>query len=203
MRQGRDPEDMRSRLLRAAFQEFYVNGFQGGRLDRIVERAEATKGALFHHFRDKNELGYAVLDEMIQPVLKERWVDPLSSSINPIADLKAMFRRRIAETAESGSIVRGCPLNNLAQEMSPLDEGFRLRIEKCYEAWREALAAALARGIKEGRVRKQVSPKSVATLVVAAQMGIWGTAKSSQNKELMIQAGEALCTYLDSLRSEH
>jgi len=39
-----------------------------------------------------------------------------------------------------------------------------------------------------------------AALIVAAQMGIWGTGKYSRDAALMTQAGEALCTYLETLR---
>lgn len=194
------PEGLRGKILATAFAEFYKNGFQGGSLNHIVEAAGATKGALFHHFAGKQELGYAVVDEIIAPIMKQRWLDPLMNSTNPIADLKRAFRQHVKEDIESGAWLQGCPLNNLAQEMSPLDEGFRERIDKLYDTWRKDLAAAFAGGIKAGKVRKDVSPRNVAALVVAAQMGIWGTGKSSQDKELMAQAGEALCDYLDNLK---
>ena len=57
------PLDTRGRILQAAFVEFYVNGFQGGGINNIIEKAASTKGALFHHFPDKQALGYAVVDE--------------------------------------------------------------------------------------------------------------------------------------------
>jgi TetR/AcrR family transcriptional regulator, transcriptional repressor for nem operon len=194
------PDNTRRKILRAAFEEFYKNGFQGGSLNHIVVTAGITKGALFHHFAGKHELGYAVVDEIIGAILKQRWLDPLAKSANPIADLKRAFRQFIKEEIRSGAFLQGCPLNNLAQEMSPLDEGFRKRINKLYVAWRECFVAALADGMKVGKVRKDISPRHVAALLVAAQMGIWGTGKSSGSEELMMQAGEALCGYLDSLR---
>ena len=193
-------ESTRQKILAAAFAEFYRNGFQGGSLNHIVEMSGATKGALFHHFAGKQELGYAVVDEVIEPILKARWIDPIVGSTNPIADMKKAFRQFVKQDIESGSWVQGCPLNNLAQEMSPLDDGFRNRIDKLYDTWRAGLASALAGGIKAGKVRSDISPRNVAALVVAAQMGIWGTGKSSQSKELMAQAGEALCEYLDNLQ---
>jgi len=49
----RAPKETRRRILKAAFGEFYRNGFQGGSLNRIVEGAGTTKGALFHHFEGK------------------------------------------------------------------------------------------------------------------------------------------------------
>jgi TetR/AcrR family transcriptional regulator, transcriptional repressor for nem operon len=194
------PEATRHKILMAAFEEFYKHGFQGGSLNHIVELAGTTKGALFHHFAGKQELGYAVVDEIIGPILKRRWLDALEGSQDPIADLKHAFRRYIKEDIESGHFVQGCPMNNMAQEMSPLDEGFRKRIDKLYSAWRKCYAAAFAEGIRNGKVRKSASPAEVAALIVASQMGIWGTGKSSRNRELMVQAGEAVCAYLDSLR---
>jgi len=196
----RAPKETRRRILNAAFREFYRTGFQGGSLNRIVSEARTTKGALFHHFKDKNDLGYAVVEEVIQPRIKSHWFDPLADSIDPIAGVKQLMRRFVKEEQADGRLVQGCPLNNLAQEMSPLDEGFRRRLEKVYAAWREALEAAFARGIKAGKVRKVISTRSAAAFVVAALAGIIGTAKNAQSEELLKQAGEGLFDYLDSLR---
>ena len=196
----RKPEDTRRRILEAAFAEFYKNGFQGGSINRIVEEAGATKGALFYHFKNKNDLGYAVAREIIDARLKTRWTDPLAESDDPIRDLKRIFRQCLKEEMDNGQLVQGCPLNNLALEMSPLDERFRKTLEKIYGAWRESLAAAFTRGIKAGKVRKSVSPGKVAAFIVAAQAGMVGTAKNAQCKNLLGQTREALFDYLDSLK---
>jgi TetR/AcrR family transcriptional regulator, transcriptional repressor for nem operon len=193
----RAPESTRRKILTAAFDEFYKNGFQGSSINRIVDQAGTTKGALFHHFKDKNDLGYAVVEGVVFPDLKERWFDPLADSVDPIAALKKAMREC---ASDEEALIQGCPLNNLAQEMAPLDEGFRRRLEKIYSAWREALQAAFARGIKAGTVRKGTSPPRVAAFVVAALEGIIGTAKNAQSEELLTQAGQGLFDYLDSLK---
>ena len=196
----RTPENTRGKILRAAFNEFYRNGFQGGSLNRIVDDAATTKGALFHHFKGKKDLGVAVVREVIQPDFKQQWSDPLAHSSDPIADLKRIFRQSAKTKIANGGLVYGCPLNNLAQEMSPLDEKFRQSLENIYVAWRETMAAAFARGIKVGKVRKDVSPRKVAAFIVAAQAGMAGTAKNTQNEELLLQTSQALFDYLDSLK---
>ena len=193
----RAPENTRRKILKAAFDEFYRNGFQGSSINRIVDQAGTTKGALFHHFEDKNDLGYAVVQEVVFPQLKERWLDPLADSVDPIAAVKKAMREC---ASEEEALIQGCPLNNLAQEMAPLDEGFRRRLEKIYSEWREALRAAFARGIKAGTVRKGISPPRVAAFVVAALEGIIGTAKNAQSEELLTRAGHGLFDYLDSLK---
>jgi TetR/AcrR family transcriptional regulator, transcriptional repressor for nem operon len=194
------PEATRRRLLEAGFAEFYANGFQGGSLNHIVETAGTTKGALFHHFSGKQQLGYAVLDDVIGPLLLARWLDPLADSTDPLGDIQRAFRRYVEEDVANGHWLQGCPLNNMAQEMSPLDEGFQQRINRLYDAWREQYAAALERGMQSGTVRPGISARNFAASIVAAQMGIWGSGKSSRSTDVMRQAADGVCDYLESLR---
>ena len=194
------PDVTRRRILDAAFAEFYAHGFQGGSLNHIVELAGTTKGALFHHFDSKHDLGYAVLDDVIGPLLLARWLDPLTDSRDPIAPIQQAFRGYVESDITSGHWLQGCPLNNMAQEMSPLDDGFHQRINALYDTWRERYAGALERGIAAGTVRPNISPQNVAALIVAAQMGIWGSGKSSRNTSVMRQATQGVCDYLDSMR---
>jgi TetR/AcrR family transcriptional regulator, transcriptional repressor for nem operon len=196
----RAPEATRRKILDAAFVEFYANGFQGGSLNHIVEVAGTTKGALFHHFDSKQDLGYAVMDDVIGPLLLARWLEPLTESSDPIADMQRAFRRYVEADIAAGHWLQGCPLNNMAQEMSPLDEGFQQRINRLYDTWRAQYAAALERGMQAGTVRPSISPRNVAALIVAAQMGIWGSGKSSRSADVMRQATDGVCDYLESLR---
>jgi TetR/AcrR family transcriptional regulator, transcriptional repressor for nem operon len=195
------PAATRRRILDAAFAEFYAHGFQGGSLNHIVEQAGTTKGALFHHFDSKQDLGYAVLDDVIGPLLLSRWLDPLADASDPVGAIQNAFRRYVESDIAAGHWLQGCPLNNMAQEMSPLDEGFHQRINALYDTWREHYAAAFEHGIATGTVRPNIAPRNVAALVVAAQMGIWGSGKSSRNTEVMRQATEGVCDYLESMRS--
>lgn len=197
----KDPEGTRRKILLAAFEEFYRNGFQGGSLNEILAKAGTTKGALFHHFASKQELGYAVVDEVIAPLLKQRWLQPLRENADPITALQRAFEHYVNEDINAGHFVQGCPMNNLAQEMSPLDGGFKDRIDALYSEWRKVSAAALAAGIQAGTVRKDISPESAAALVVAGQMGIWGSGKSSGSAETMRLAARAINDYLESLRN--
>jgi AcrR family transcriptional regulator len=193
-------ETTRERILETAFKEFYRYGFQAGSLNRIVEETGLTKGALFHHFAGKNELGYAVVEEVIWPHFKARWIDPLENSDDPIRDTRRIMIHLAEHGEYGGSLKQGCPVNNLAQEMSPLDEEFRQRLERIYVAWRAAFKAALARGIKAGKVRKDISTTKVAAFIVAALEGIIGTVKNAQDELLLRDAGEGMFGYLESLR---
>jgi AcrR family transcriptional regulator len=193
-------ENTRQLILRTAFEEFHRFGFQAGSLNRIVDKTGLTKGALFHHFPSKQELGYAVVDEVITPRFEQVWLEPIRNSQDPIKDIRRLMLHLADKQGPSGSLVLGCPVNNLAQEMSPLDEEFRQRLERIYAAWREAIQTAFASGIKAGKVRKDTAPPKVAAFVVAALTGIIGTVKNAQDYQLLREAGGGLIDYLESLR---
>lgn len=197
----RAPERTRETILQTAAAEFYRHGFQGGSLNRIIADAGVTKGSLFHHYEGKHALGFAVIEEVVGAKIAEVWVKPLATSVDPVSDLQAIVRRvMLSRRKNPEKLAHGCPLNNFAQEMAPLDEGFRRRTESIYETWRASLAAALTRGIKAGIVRREVVPRRVAAFVVAAMTGIIGTAKNAQSETLLADAGEELLAYLGDLK---
>jgi hypothetical protein len=95
----------------------------------------------------------------------------------------------------------GCPFNNLAQEMSPLDEGFRKRLAKILTDWRGTMADAFRRGQAEGTVKKNVDPEDEATFVIAIYEGYISLAKNSQDPRLLKSGKKRMISYLESLRA--
>ena len=142
---SRDPARTRERLLRAAFQEMHLSGFRSADLNAILAAAGVTKGALYHHFDNKDALGYAVVDEVIASNLHQKWVLPLRNAKDPIDVLVRIVK---SESLKREDVQRGCPLLNLSQEMSGLDEGFRRRTARLYKDWHDAMAEALRKGQK-------------------------------------------------------
>jgi AcrR family transcriptional regulator len=199
-RRVRAPDVTRQKILAAAFEEVYRHGFQAASLDTIVDRAGVTKGALYHHFPDKAALGRAVVDEVIRQPVLDAYLSPLE---NPEPDaLTALIQvvRRRSDDFETGGIELGCPLNNLAQEMSPLDEALRRRIAATLKAWTDGFARALERGQTEGQVRPDVDPSRVAAFMVAAIEGAFGTAKNARSPALLRANLNQLADFLETLR---
>ncbi|HEX9893570.1 MAG TPA: TetR/AcrR family transcriptional regulator [Gemmatimonadales bacterium] len=199
-RRVRAPDATRGKILAAAFEEMYQRGFQAASLDTIVEQAGVTKGALYHHFADKAALGYAVVDEVITRPVLDVYLGPLQeSTVDPLTALQQLLRRR-ADDFRSGGIELGCPLNNLAQEMSPLDERFRRHVEAALDAWTDGFARALRRGQTAGTVRKDVNARAVAAFMVATVEGSFGMAKNAKSQPLLRANLELLASFLETLR---
>ena len=198
----RDPQSTRQELLEAAFEEMYVHGFQATGLDQILVRTGVTKGALYHHFKNKQELGYAVFDEIIRPGMLSRWEEPLAGSDDPVQTLKDMMYAALEENREH-LLERGCPLNNLTQEMSQVDAGFHARIQKLLGDWRRGVTEALERGKAAGNIRPDVDTDATAAFVIASWEGMAGMAKGTGDLELVMGMGRVLESFLDGLRPAH
>src|SRR6202012_324723 len=91
-RRFRDPERTRERLVQAAFQEVYRSGFQSAGIDTILAATNVTKGALYHHFESKEALGYAIVEEVIAKLTRDRWLRPLLSDAPTIETLIGIVR---------------------------------------------------------------------------------------------------------------
>jgi AcrR family transcriptional regulator len=198
-RRTREPDVTRDKLLQAAFEEIYRRGFQAASLDTILAKAGVTKGALYHHFPDKASLGYAVVDEVVRGHLLERWGVLEPATGDPVTALQRILKRRAAGLT-GREVELGCPLNNLAQEMSPLDQRFRRGVAATFDTWTDAVAKELERGQAEGTVRREVDARKVGAFVVAAIEGSFGLAKSARSAAMLRSNLEVLGTFLESLR---
>jgi len=199
-RRLRDPDATRDKLLSAAFEEIYRRGFQAASLDTILARAGVTKGALYHHFPDKAALGYAVVDEVVKGLLLKRWGVLAPVTGDPVSALQQVLRARAAGLT-SREVELGCPLNNLAQEMSPLDQRFRKAVSATFDIWTQSVAKALKRGQAEGTVRRDLDARKVAGFVVASIEGSFGLAKGAQSAALLRSNLAVLSSFLESLRA--
>jgi AcrR family transcriptional regulator len=196
----RNPEATRKRILEAAFMEIYRKGFQGMRLDDVLTATELTKGALYHHFPNKRALGYAVVDEVILPIMDEMWLEPLKKAPDPMQGVIDVVEQ-LPEMKPPEMIEYGCPLNNLAQEMSPLDEGFRQRLDYVFRLWHDVTEEALERAKHQGTLRESVDCDETATFIMAALEGCIGIAKNAQSIERLRSCNRGLVDYLQSLKT--
>jgi TetR/AcrR family transcriptional regulator, transcriptional repressor for nem operon len=192
------PYTVRKKLLWAAYEEIYRHGYQGARVDRILAAAGLTKGTFYYHFPSKLDLGYAVVDECLTRTLDIICLTPLREGSDPIATLGSIILG--SEVTSRRAVELGCPLNNLAQEMSPVDEGFRQRINAVFLTWQSAIEDALRRGQVRGVVRTDVDVEATALLIIATLEGCIGMAKQSRSLGVLERCSKGFLKLLDGLR---
>jgi TetR/AcrR family transcriptional regulator, transcriptional repressor for nem operon len=196
----RDPEGTRQRLLQAAFREVYRYGFQSAGIDAILAATNVTKGALYYHFESKEALGHAIIEEIVAEITKDRWLRPLrqSKAKNPIDALIGIVQ---AIPARPSDVKRGCPLVNLTQEMSQLNEEFRRRLARIFKTWQDGIVAALREGQNTGTVRLDLAPVETASFLIAMVEGYEVLAKNAQDTKVWNMGIKNIVSWLSSLRA--
>jgi len=194
----RDLDKTRKVILKKAFQEVFRHGFQGASVDDIVAKTHLTKGALYHQFPTKLDLGYALVEEMIGPMMIDRWVKPLAAFDNPVDGILHQMKVLIGGRPWSET-KWGCPLNNLVQEMAPLDPGFRKRLQAALTLWINSLAQCLQRGKDTGYLKATVNAQQAATFIVMAHEGFFGLMKGLHDPAAFDFLFRPLQVYLHSL----
>ena len=182
-----------------AFREIHAHGYGGASLDRILASSGVTKGALYHHFKSKADLLHAVLDDAVRSMVTRRWLKPLHESDDPIRMLSESTRTIMGE-ATPEEMCCGCPLNNLTQELSGVDEDFRQHLDRIADDWRAGIRAAFERGQEAGNVRKDVNAAAVATLVFATYQGLIGSVKTSHDQGAVMAGLSIFLDLLEGLR---
>ena len=117
----------------------------------------------------------------------------MAETDDPLEAIVTFIEARHEEHKEM-AVKCGCPLNNLASEMSPIDEGFRTRIQSLFEAWTRGLASGLRQGQAHGKVREGIDVDQVATFIIASIEGTIGLTKNSQSEEVFKQSFGGLKT---------
>lgn len=192
----RQPDLTRQRILEAGYNEIHRHGFQAASVANILADTGLTKGALYHHFPSKKDLGLAVVNEAVRASFEATMFTQLRVSPKPAQALLDLLDCR---SIREKDINLGCPLNNLMQEMSSIDEDFRTALTAILRDWQETVKEALLRGQGAGDVRADVDCRAAALFIVAAWEGCTGTAKTMQSSNARNACMSQLRNYVKTL----
>ncbi|GAB3807533.1 TetR/AcrR family transcriptional regulator [Spirosoma humi] len=162
----------RQTILLKAFELIYQNGFQLTSVDTIIATTNVTKGAFFYHFKTKEEMGLALIQEVIKPAMEESFVKPLANATYPAQVIYDMMEHLLLK-APFFQVQYGCPAVNLVSELATT--GDDLMSKALYALMNQCLGAvqsSFQRGQMIGNIRSDVDPNAVADFVLAGYSGI-------------------------------
>lgn len=188
----------RAAIVEAASDLIHVNGFRTTSVNEIIDQIGMTKGAFFHHFKNKKQLGFAIIDHW-KDVLYEKWVKPLEDTDDPLTTLYELpYSIYSKYTLEE--IAKGCPLANLATELSPIDDDFREQIQEIYEMMEKGVSDSLIKGQNNGVVSEDADPVLLARFYEDLMAGTRSVSKNTLDTGRMLGTLEIFKELLESLR---
>ena len=191
-------EQTRVYILEKAFELIYQNGYQATSIDKIIETTHVSKGAFYYHFKNKEEMGLAMIKEVVAPRLSRLLILPLKNGADATKLIHTTIETNLLDNNDF-DIRYGCPINNLVQEMSPINNSFKKALRNVLNSWKKALVNLLEKGKKAGEIRTDIDSASVAEFIIVSYEGLRGTGKVYQNKRIYKSYAKQLKNYLDSL----
>lgn len=187
----------KDQILDVASRLISVKGYHSTSLDDVLRESGVGKGNFYHYFKSKEELGYAILDGIVEGfftrILEPSFRDPSESPLEQIN----RFLDGLLEAQRQRNCVGGCPIGNLASELSDVHEGFRQRLSQIFTLWKEKLTEALEQAQVRGELSPRAEPSRVAQFVVAALEGAILMTKVTKDIRVMEQCVAELKAHLD------
>lgn len=190
--------DARRALLDAALKLVRANGWAATSVDQLCAEAQVTKGAFFHHFRSKEDLGVAAArhwDEVTGAMFAEA---PYHSLPDPLDRVFGYIDFR-AELAQGSLEAITCYAGTLVQEVFASSEPLRAAAGQAIDLHVERLVDDFAAAIALYPPRYPVSAESLATYTQTAVHGGFVLAKAKGDPSPLLEAIEHLRHYVTML----
>jgi AcrR family transcriptional regulator len=193
VRQSRS-EATRRMIINAAVDLFNEMGYPSTGMGDVIERVEVTKGALYHHFRSKESLALAIIDEYVTSQRTAFW-RPNDASPALESMIQGVIVAAEAATADKLTRTGADLLHTLAK--------FNEQAAAYYRNWIAEMATRVRQAQADGDVRADVDPDVVGEFIVSALVGvelIWSSA--SGNDDLVQRVGQAWEILLPAIVTE-
>jgi TetR/AcrR family transcriptional repressor of nem operon len=161
----------RLNILQKAFELVYRQGYQATSIDEIIATTQVTKGAFFYHFKNKDEMGLAMINEVMYPGMVGALITPLLNAKDPVNEIYQMMNGILLKSPFF-DVKYGCPAVNLIDEMSPINEQFNKALLRLFNQWKEAIEQSIAEGIALGNINNNIDKERVSCFVMAGYSGI-------------------------------
>jgi TetR/AcrR family transcriptional repressor of nem operon len=192
----REGKAARELVIEAATRLIHLQGYQHTTLDDVLGASGVGKGNFYHYFKSKEDLGFAILDRVIETFISKGIEPCFADGEAPRVDQIRCFLGRVRAAVEARNCVGGCLFGNLAAELADVHEGFRARLATLFARWNARLIQALEEARARGEVTESCRPDAVAHFLVASIEGAMLLTKLTKDIAVMDRCVEEMNRYL-------
>ncbi len=192
-------EATRLNILQKAFELVYEKGYQTTSIDDILATTQVTKGAFYYHFKNKDEMGIAIINELLKPILTSSFIEPLQNYKNPTETVYNLIHHLLMEN-DFLKVQHGCPVANFTQEMTPWNEDFSKALNEISQQWIKSMTLYFEKAKKNGLINTSVNAKRTTLFIMSGYWGIRNFGKLENNKSVYLPYLKELKNYLETLK---
>jgi TetR/AcrR family transcriptional repressor of nem operon len=186
-------EKTRLHIVAKAAVLFNQRGFEGCSMQDIVDVVGLEKGSIYGHFSSKEELALEAFDFAWADTVQKRM-----ENLDTVNDAVDKLKLHVRNYVETPSFSGGCPLLNTAVDADDGNLALRDRARKAVRGWEEALANIVIEGQRQGEIRSEVQPQSVATFLISTLEGATAVSRIDKRSGALASAQENLDRFLEA-----
>jgi len=188
---------MKQRLMEAAMDLMWLNGYGAASVDAICEQAGAKKGSFYYFFKSKSELAAAALEA--DWTEKKAQMDSIfSPTVPPLERLERYFdfvHSRLAELHKKCGSILGCPYVSVGSEVSTQDPMVRETIDRIMDRKMKYFISAVRDAAAQGLIDAP-NPEAKARALFACYQGTVAQARIQNDIELLREFKDVAWTVL-------
>jgi TetR/AcrR family transcriptional repressor of nem operon len=187
-------ESTKAKIIRTAAELAYRQGFQTTGLQEILRRCEVPKGSFYFHFDSKDALCEEVV-KLRQPLILRR-VQRIFTGTAPLREEITHWFDSLIDFEKAEGKFSGCPVGNLAQELSTVSEALRKEIVEGFTAAATALAARFQVAQERGEISAALDPPQLANFLLQLTQGAQLLVKVKRSTHPLQESRDTLLTLL-------
>ena len=141
----------RQHIIEKSMQLFSVQGYFNTSIAGIVKATGLTKGGLYGHFRNKQEIWYAVYDECVR-IWKSVVFNGVRDIPDPLARIERVIENSLKNYLGAGVFEGGCFLLNSLVELAGQSPTMSQRLLEGFKGFAELLRLWLEEAEQQGHV---------------------------------------------------
>lgn len=166
----------KEKILEVACDLFFHQGYVSTSVDDIIARAGVSKSNFYYHYKSKEDLGIAVLEQRKEDLQALLASTLRNTSLPPRSRLEQYLQFQILAQDELLS-KSGCPFGNLVAEMAEHSERFRCQLSTMFWGLTQLLTDLIEEGQRRGEFRRDAAPTDIACLILQTTQGMHLMAK--------------------------
>jgi TetR/AcrR family transcriptional repressor of nem operon len=160
----------RQKIIEKSMQLFSVKGYFNTSIADIVKATGLTKGGLYGHFRNKQEIWYAVYGECTK-IWRRVVFDGVREIADPLARLDRVIDNNLKNYLGAGVFAGGCFLLNALVDLAGQAPTMSQHVLEGFFGFAELVSHWLEEADQQGLLRDGLDHREIATFLVVSLNG--------------------------------
>jgi AcrR family transcriptional regulator len=187
----------RQRIIGEATRIFARKGFYGASIAQLAQAAGITKGAIYHHFADKEALFLAVIEQV-----RSDWERGVAHDVMRTPDarsrLQVLFDNHTRLIGENEAMC--LIMTSLVSEMAELSPTLAAAVKGLYDAFAVFITQIIKKGQAAGQLRSDIEARLVAAGAVEMLRSVCSPLHDRTGEDRKVRMAAMKQVFLDGLR---